>query len=475
MRVSLKIKLIGLMVIILGATIFVSYIIFERSEKELLQQVIQHIKSVENVGMLEIQQLFTTDIDQNIQHKILVRMSQRGRVSQVSLLNSDYTVIASSNPEDVGLTLQELENRRILGLDSSFWDTLLKKHLKKYDVTIPVYEDGEEKGYINIMLVMNDLEYLIKKAKYSNIFWIVMIFVAGTVVAIVMVKRFTTPIDELVTASKKVAEGNFDVTIQAKSSGEFDTLVAGFNEMTQKLRQHKTLEERVHRSEHMAALGELGARLAHEIRNPLNSISLIMDHLRDRFAPNEERERQKFESYAVNVKTELKRLNKLVTDFLQVSRPLRPDIRSIQVQPFLDQIGQLLHTEAEKHAIDLTVDVQPQDLEMPGDEELLKTACLNIALNAIQAMDGAGRLSIQARLDQQQPEKCLLIFSDTGHGIAPEQRENIFQPYFTTKKDGTGLGLSIVNRIIADHNGSIQVESEPGQGTTMTLVLPIAS
>ncbi len=121
MRVSLKIKLIGLMVVILGATIFVSYIIFERSETELLQQVIQHIKSVEHVGnVLEIQQLLTTNIDRSIQHNILVRMSQRGRVSQVSLLNSDYTVIASSNPEDVGLTLQELENRRILGLNASF-------------------------------------------------------------------------------------------------------------------------------------------------------------------------------------------------------------------------------------------------------------------------------------------------------------------------------------------------------------------
>ncbi len=102
MRVSLKIKLIGLMVVILGATIFVSYIIFERSETELLQQVIQHIKSVEHVGnVLEIQQLLTTNIDRSIQHNILVRMSQRGRVSQVSLLNSDYTVIASSNPEDI--------------------------------------------------------------------------------------------------------------------------------------------------------------------------------------------------------------------------------------------------------------------------------------------------------------------------------------------------------------------------------------
>ncbi|GAK61693.1 periplasmic sensor signal transduction histidine kinase [Candidatus Vecturithrix granuli] len=474
MRISLKIKLIGLMVVILGATIFVSYIIFERSEKELLQQVIQHIKSVENVGnVFEIQQLLTTNIDQSMQHKILVRMSQRGRVSQVSLLNSDYTVIASSNPEDVGLTLQELENRRILGINASFWETLLKKHIKKYDVTIPVYENGREKGYLNIVLVMNDLEFLIKKAKYSNMFWIISIFVAGTIVAIVMVKRFTMPIDELVTASKIVAEGNFDVTIHSNGSGEFDTLVAGFNEMTQKLREHKTLEERVHRSEHMAALGELGARLAHEIRNPLNSISLIIDHLRDRFSPVEERERQRFESYAANVKTELKRLNKLVTDFLQVSRPLHPEIRPIRVQALLEQIVQLLYTEAEKHQIQLNLDILPEDLEIQGDEELLKTACLNIALNALQAMQDGGRLNIQAKPDEQRPGKCLLIFSDTGPGIPPELHENIFQPYFTTKKDGTGLGLSIVNRIIADHHGSVLINSEQGQGTTMTLVLPI--
>ncbi len=179
------------------------------------------------------------------------------------------------------------------------------------------------------------------------------------------------------------------------------------------------------------------------------------------------------ESYATNVKTELKRLNKLVTDFLQVSRPLQPEMRPIRVLTLLEQIVQLLYTEAEKYHIQLECDILPPDLAIQGDEELLKTACLNIALNAIQAMPEGGRLKILTKVDEQYPQKCLLMFSDTGSGIPPEQRENIFQPYFTTKKDGTGLGLSIVNRIIADHQGSILVNSEPGQGTTMTLVLPM--
>ena len=480
---SLKIKLIGLMVMILGATVLVSYIIFDRSEEELLQEVVQHVKSVENVGnVLEIQQFWTTNIDQLIQHKLLVRMNQRGRLSQVSLLDLSSTVIASSIPEDVGLTLAELEERRVKGEGASFWDTLLKKHIKTYDVTFPAYENGVKWGYINIVLVMNDLEYLIKKAQYSNMFWIIGIFIGGTIIAVFMVNRFTRPIDQLVAASKSVAEGNFETSVHVKSSGELHTLISGFNEMTEKLREHKALEQRFRRSEHMAALGELGARLAHEIRNPLNSINLIIDHLRDRFSPTERREQQKFEGYVVNIKTELQRLNKLVTDFLQVSRPLNPDIYPIQMTSFLRQIMHLLENEAEKRHIQFKLEILPEELEIQGDEGLLKTACLNIALNAIQAMEHGGRLDIQAKpyredrigLNGQASHFCQITFSDTGPGIPQKHRGNIFQPYFTTKKEGTGLGLSIVNRVIEDHNGTIRVTSETGQGTTMTLLLPMA-
>ncbi|PIE33535.1 hypothetical protein CSA56_11460 [candidate division KSB3 bacterium] len=489
---SLKGKLTVLMVMLLGATILVSYVIFDRSEEELLQQVVQHIKSVESVGnVLEITQLLTTNIDRTVQHKLLVRMSQGGRIAQLSLLDLHYTVIASSIPEDVGLSLAELEERRVAADGAAFWDTLLKRHLKKYDVTFPVYENGAIKGYINVVLVMNDLEYLIKKAQYSNIFWIVGIFIGGTMVAVLMVNRFTKPIDQLVTASKAVADGHFDTTISVKSSGELQTLISGFNEMTGKLQEHKALEQRFHRSERMAALGELGARLAHEIRNPLNSISLIIDHLRDRFSPEPQSERQRFENYVSNIKTELQRLNKLVTDFLQVSRPLHPEIHTIQVKPFLTQIIQLLETEAANHQVQFTLRVDSENLMILGDENLLKTACLNIVLNAIQAMEQGGRLDITARFamkqsmesngngsDNGQGKDILrygeIVFSDTGPGIPQEHLENIFQPYFTTKKEGTGLGLSIVNRVIEDHNGTIRVDSITGRGTTITLILPLA-
>ena len=255
MRVSLKIKLIGVMVVILGATLSVSYLILDRNEGELLQQVVQHVKALENVGnVLEIQQILTTH-DRTRQHQLFVRMNQLGRVSQVSLLDLNYRVVASSAQNDVGLTLAELERRRISPVGASFWDRLLSQHLNAYDVTFPIYENGRKSGYLNVMLVLNDLEYLIKKAKYSNILSILLIVLSGAAAAIYLVHRFTRPIDALVTASKAVAEGNFETTVNMRSSGELATLIAGFNEMTEKLREHHALEERFHRSERMAALG----------------------------------------------------------------------------------------------------------------------------------------------------------------------------------------------------------------------------
>ena len=476
---SLKIKLIGLMVLILGATILVSYTIFDRSEAELLQQVVQHVKSVENVGnVLEVQQFLTRSTQQTIQHNLLVRMSQGGRAAQISLLDLNQKVVASSTPEDVGLSLNELEELRVQRGGEKFWDRLLKKHINTYDVTFPVYENGLKRGYVNIVLVMNDLEYLIKKAKYSNIAWISGIFIAGTAIAVFTVNRFTKPIDQLVAASKAVAEGNFQTRVNGSGSVELQTLISGFNEMTEKLREHKTLEQRVQRSERMAALGELGARLAHEIRNPLNSINLIIDHLRDRFSPLENRQQQKFESYVTNIKTELQRLNKLVSDFLQVSRPLHPDMKAIPVKPLLQQIAQLLENEAEQHRVDFQLDINSEELKVRADEGLLKTACLNISLNAIQAMEEGGQLivKVEAGAGEQgaRASLCQISFSDTGPGIPQQHRENIFQPYFTTKKEGTGLGLSIVNRVIEDHHGTIDVSSEEGRGTTITLSLPMA-
>lgn len=465
------------MIAILGATVLVSYIMFERSGEELLQQVVQHMKSLENVGnVVEIQQLFTTSGDLTISHKLLVRMSQRGKISQLSLLDVNRKVIASSIPDDIGLTLQELKQRRVLSTNQSFWETVLQDHIKKYDITLPILENGWKKGYVNVIFVMNDIEYLIKKAKYSNIFWIIGIFAGGTIIAILLVTRFTRPIEQLVAASRAVAQGDFDTTVQMKSHDEFDTLIAGFNEMTQRLKEHRELEARYQRSERMAALGELGARLAHEIRNPLNSINLIVDHIKDRFSPTEENGHQKFESYVTNIKTELKRLNKLVSDFLQVSRPSHPEIHPIQLHPFLVQIQQLLEAEAAKHHVQFDVEVLPDDLEIQGDEGLLRTACLNIALNAIQAMEHGGEIRISARphRDFQGQEKyCDIVFTDTGPGIPSEHKEKIFQPYFTTKKKGTGLGLAIVNRVVEDHHGTIHVESREGQGTMITLILPM--
>ncbi len=466
------------MVALLGATVLVSYIIFERSGAELLQQVVQHMKSLENVGnTVEIQQLLTTSGDLTITHQLMVRTGQRGKIAQISLLDVNHKVITSSIPEDVGLTLQELKQRRVLGTNQSFWETLLQDHIKKYDITLPILENGRKTGYINVIFVMNDLEYLIKKAKYSNIFWIVSIFVGGTIIAVLLVSRFTRPIDQLVAASRSVAQGNFDTTVQMRSNDEFDTLITGFNEMTQKLKEHRALEERYQRSERMAALGELGARLAHEIRNPLNSINLIIDHLRDRFSPAEEIGHRKFESYLINIKTELKRLNALVTDFLQVSRPLHPEMHLIQLKLFLMQIQQLLEKEAEEHHVQLKIEVFPNGLDILGDEGLLKTACLNIALNAIQAMEHGGHLQIHAKPHQDfqgQEKFCEIVFADTGSGIPPEQKQKIFEPYFTTKKEGTGLGLAIVNRVIEDHYGTINVDSKEGEGTTITLILPKA-
>ena len=226
-------------------------------------------------------------------------------------------------------------------------------------------------------------------------------------------------------------------------------------------------EAQLIRSEKLAALGQLAAGIAHEIRNPLTSINILIHSLREK--PSDEEHHR--EDLRV-IEEEIRRINEIVNQFLRFAKPAPPLLQEADVLSLFEETLQLLKPQIEKQRIS----VQKEFHSLPPtvlDREQMKQVILNLLLNALQAMPGGGRLRLSGQVLEDN-RWIQLSVQDTGVGIPPEDMNKLFDPFFSTKEGGVGLGLSIAHRIIDQHRGKIQMESTPGQGTLFTLWLPIS-
>jgi two-component system sensor histidine kinase HydH len=232
----------------------------------------------------------------------------------------------------------------------------------------------------------------------------------------------------------------------------------------------KKYEEEAKRAERLSALGNLAAGVAHEIRNPLNAISITTQRLKSEFVPQKDKE--EYKAFTHIILDEIKRLDDIINQFLSLAKAQKLNLVSTDMNRFINEVTNLAEVEAKDKNIRVIkrIDKLPE-IKINPDE--LKKAILNIMLNGIQAMPSSGELRISSYFDDTQ-RNIIIRIEDSGGGIPKENLSKIFQPYFSTKEKGTGLGLSIAYRIISDHKGKIEVESESGKGATFTIKLPIA-
>ena len=228
--------------------------------------------------------------------------------------------------------------------------------------------------------------------------------------------------------------------------------------------ERENLHEEMMRLDRLASLGKLSAGIAHEVRNPLTGISLLLDDLHDQASSN-----SADKELIKKAISEIERVEKLVNALLSYSSPVRAEFRECDLNRLVNDTVLLMRRPCEKQQVQLTMD----EGEVPPfrlDPEKIKQAVLNIIKNAQQALPKGGRINVSTRVR----EGCAVIsISDDGPGIATEDLPLIFEPFFTRKGAGTGLGLSITQRIIEEHQGMIRVESAQGQGTRFTVELPL--
>jgi PAS domain S-box-containing protein len=266
------------------------------------------------------------------------------------------------------------------------------------------------------------------------------------------------------------AEGGRQVTVRASASdlrdeaGQTDGLVVLLRDITEVSR----LEAQLRRSDKLAALGTLSAGVAHEVKNPLHALGLNLHLLQAELVPGPP-DGNAVSGYLDVLRSELQRLHRIVENFLRFAKPSVPEIKPVDIAALVERVLGLVAFEAADDSVGIETHLDPDLARIPGDEGQLSQVFLNVVINALQAMPDGGSLTVTTRRDGDWAEVAV---KDTGAGIAEAVLPHVFDPYFTTHPGGVGLGLAIAHRIVQGHQGSLDVQSHVGSGTTMIIRLP---
>jgi len=282
--------------------------------------------------------------------------------------------------------------------------------------------------------------------------------------------RVSRPIEQLASAAEQVAAGHWETRVNERGRDEIGVLARSFNHMTGQLVSQR---ERLVQTERVAAWRELARRLAHELKNPLFPLQLTVENLvRARELPAQEFD-EIFRESTSTLGMEIANLKTIIGRFSDFSKMPKPQLERIDARDAVERVRALYETAAATGQsgapIQFKVDLSQIPLTVDADTELLHRALSNLVLNAMDAMPNGGTLNLSAK---PRGDRVEIRVADTGAGMTPEECERLFTPYYTTKEHGTGLGLAIVQSVVADHAGTIAVESPPGGGAAFVITLP---
>ncbi|NRA76167.1 MAG: HAMP domain-containing protein [Planctomycetes bacterium] len=323
---------------------------------------------------------------------------------------------------------------------------------------------------IDLQPHLDRLQRMVREARQRDLVATVGVFLLGVVLAWLLGTRLVRPVTEVVEGMREVASGDLAVRLPAREDPEFGLVSRQFNDMVEQLEDARSMERGLEHHERVQTMGDLAAGVAHDIRNPLSSISLHVGRIRREFVPENSEARERFLDYTGDVKEEIERLNRLVTNFLQLAQPSSHEAESVAPGELLEEVCRLLEKEAAQHQVKFVAEVEDDLCEIRWNRIEAKSAFLNVAMNALQAMDGVGgTLRMTARCDDKW---TVISFIDDGPGIPQQDQQRVMLPYVTMRPGGTGLGLAIARRVAERHGGRLELTSEVNVGTEVRFLMP---
>ena len=466
LRLSLNEKLISMMLLLSISITSVFIFLYSKTEKamysEFQSQTAELSKAIQ-VGVEEVTSTGSTE-EKRLQD-YLKKLNTRG-VRELSIIsNNSEKIISSTDPQNIGKDLSK--KRKDLIFKAELGEPVTGEG-HAYNVIIPVIAGEKHYGYIHLTINTEDFSAFMRKRLMQRILAAMIVFSFGILLTVYLAKSYTKPIEKVVSVAQSVAAGNLDHELNTDRHDEIGKLARSFNHMVEKLREQRDLEEKLRKAEHLAGIGQFATSIAHEIKNPLNFISLSIDLIREKYRPANGGDKN-FDSLIANIKSEIQRVSRFAESFLEYGRPLELNRQMTDMERLLNEVVELVSAKAHTENINIRISFDPIP-ELFIDPEFIKTCLYNIILNAFQAMPMGGTISISA---QRADNKVVLVIGDTGIGIPEDMLSRIFDPFFTTKSSGLGLGLALTKRVIEEHKGKVEIKSSEGSGTAVTLTLPL--
>jgi signal transduction histidine kinase len=404
----------------------------------------------------------------NLQLVVFELTAKIPNVNEITIVDKTFHIIASSDPAQVGQITNQTELIQLVQSGSAeafYFDDGGKTFYRLSRGILGPYNSEELSSIVaaisvdmkispvNDIIIRDFVQFMLVLVGVTFLF---VLFMFGYIRRIV-----TIPLHHLTTVTGKIFTGNGNVRAKADSKDEIGTLGKTFNNMIDRL--HEAQEQLVRR-ERLAVLGQLAGGVAHELRNPLGAIKNGIYFLNMKIEVPEPRVKETLDI----LEMDLDRTEKIITNLLDFARPRQIVIRKID-------LNELVRETLTQITVPETVEVVEQlDKQLPlifVDPDQMRQAFINLFNNAIQAMPDGGQLILKSEAVASQ--KVALFITDTGAGVAAENLKKLFEPLFTTRAKGIGLGLAITKIMVERHQGTLEVQSEEGAGSTFIVTLPL--
>lgn len=454
---------------------FVTNQITQRAEDYATPTSIEETKALWN-------QIVTSDED--ISRMLVKTMAQTAGLLEINVAGQTGQILASSNPTRVGGMLTNMQMFQVWkekALQRRLMDLFVRR--LNYQVTVPL--GIGDTPIFTIQVVMSSV--LLRSALMPEVQWLAIVSGGALLVSLVLTGLVTSwvlrPLRRIERTIDRIVQGSFRRDEQdGRVAKEFAAVESKLNLLGEKFRgAREEATEKQHNIEallermasqldvatRLAAISRVSGGVAHEIKNPLNAISLHLDLMRARLGGPEEETVKEIEILS----GEVRRLDRVVKTFLDFSRPVDVKLEKVDLAALVHQVTELMTPQARLANVTLSFQAPDDDpTYINGDPDMLKQAVLNLMTNALDVMKNGGNLRLRV---SRANDYVVLEVMDDGPGIPPELRDKVFQLYFTTKAKGSGIGLAMTYRAVQLHNGTIDFLSENGRGTTFRLEFPV--